>query len=569
MRKFLKYSAALTLGVALLAGCTVQADGVATLPLNEGTTPVFTARAESAIANGGDLSRAIAPGAVVELGKGTIEMTEGTLEDTTYCSWENLYGTSQLVVHDVDNLTIRGASSKDTGLETGCTDAIVISFENCKNLTLEGFSVSHVQATGESVGYGLHFQDCENVKLKDVGTYGRNYIGLVADNTKNLTAESCLFQSADGEGVSALNSTGILLRNCRISGIGSLSEDSGGLEGYTAVYAEGSGDITLENCTIADNQFQSIAVAEGVRMTLDGCTVENNTLKSSGFLTGSQTPAEWGDTGTDGTILLKNCTGSGNRGTRWIPLVGTPSVTDETGRDLLDVEIGQILGQLQAEKAQNSTTQTETVVSTVEDFLSAIDSNRKIVIDAPMLDLSQADTTVSGDHYLWEEVFDGVQLVIHDVDNLTVAGKGGKGINVISAVPRYAQVLTFRNCTDVSVENLTAGHTKDPGYCIGGVLLFENCTNVLVSKCGLYGCGTIGVQANDSRNVTIQNNEIYECSYGGISLNNVATASMDGNAFRDLGDEYGGFVYQVFSDCSEVTFEGKRVVPGTQEAYAK
>ena len=44
---------------------------------------------------------------------------------------------------------------------------------------------------------------------------------------------------------------------------------------------------------------------------------------------------------------------------------------------------------------------------------------------------------------------------------------------------------------------------------------------------------------------------------------------MDGNTFRDLGDEYGGFVYQVFSDCSEVTFEGKRVVPGTQEAYAK
>lgn len=569
MRKFLTYSMAAALGIALLAGCTAQADSAVTLPLNEGTTPVFTAREETVIANGGSLSAAIAPGAAVELGKITIDVSEGNLEDTAYCRWENSYGGIQLVIHDVDNLTIRGAGSKDTCLETTCSAATVLSFENCKNLTLEGFSVSHVQAAEGSVGYGLHFQDCENVKLQDVGTCGRNYISLVADNTKNLTAERCLLQSADGEGVSSLGSTGIRLRNCTISGIGSLAEETAGTTGYTAVYADGQGEIVLENCSIADNSFQNIAVAEGSQVTLEGCTIENNTLQGCGFLTGSEFPAEWGDTGVEGTVILKECTGSGNQGTRWLPVLGAPKVTDDAGRELLEVEISQALGELQVEKAQNVAPQEETVVTTVEEFLSAIGSNKRIVIDAPMLDLSEADTTVSGDHYLWEEVFDGVQLVIHDADNLTIAGKGGKGINVISAVPRYAQVLTFRNCTNVSVENLTAGHTKEPGYCIGGVLWFENCTNVKVSKCGLYGCGTIGVQAYASRNVTIQDNEIYECSYGGISLNNVATAAMDGNTFRDLGDEYGGFVYQVFSDCTEVTFEGKRVVPGTQEDYVK
>ena len=116
---------------------------------------------------------------------------------------------------------------------------------------------------------------------------------------------------------------------------------------------------------------------------------------------------------------------------------------------------------------------------------------------------------------------------------------------------------------------MTAGHTKEPGYCVGGVLLFQKCTNVQVRKCGLYACGTIGIAATDCRNVTMEQNDIYECSYGGIQLMGVATASMDGNTFRDLGDEYGGFIYQVFSDCSEITMDGKRITPGCEEAYTK
>ena len=249
--------------------------------------------------------------------------------------------------------------------------------------------------------------------------------------------------------------------------------------------------------------------------------------------------------------------------------MGNPQVLGDNGRQLLEVELTQMLGSLKAEVVTPTKPQEEVTVTNMEEFLAAIGSNKKIILDTALLDESTADMSSDGEYYSWDEVFDGKELTIHNVDNMTITGKTGKNANTLSATPRYAQVLSFDRCSNIAVENLTAGHTKEPGYCVGGVLLFQKCTNVQVRKCGLYGCGTIGIAATDCRNMTMEQNDIYECSYGGIQLMGVATASMDGNTFRDLGDEYGGFIYQVFSDCSEITMDGKRITPGYEEAYTK
>ena len=570
MRKFLKYSICAVLGAAMLAGCTAQADGVATLPMNGDTRPVFTAREESNIGTGESLADAVVPGAVIQLGEGTVDILGGAQSDTLYCRWDMAMEGVQLVISGVDNLTIRGTGNK-TDVVTDNDSAVVLSFVNCKNLTLENLNISHSDLTLESTGYGLHFRECENVTLRNVNCIGRNFIGLVADQVKGLQIEDSLFQDSVSEGISSYGSTGVRLLRCRFSGIGQegTGEDSTAYPGYTPLYTEGSGDVALENCVLEDNHVQSIAVAEGTQVVMRSCTVKNNRLEDCGFITGEEFPAEEGQTGTQGAVILEDCTGSGNQGKLWMTQIGVARVTDSTGRNLMEVEVCQMLGQLQQEVAAPTVSQEEKTVTNVEEFLDAIGSNRKIIVDTSLLDQSEADTGKDGTNYSWEEVFDGMQLVIHDVDNLTICGKAGKKTNVISASPRYAQVLSFRNCTNVSVENLTVGHTKEPGYCIGGVLWFQSCVNVQVTKCGLYGCGTVGVQVYDSRNVRIKDNEIYECSYGGVLLSNVATASMEANTFRDLGDEYGGYVYQVFSDCSEITFDGKRVTPGTEQAYVK
>jgi len=203
--------------------------------------------------------------------------------------------------------------------------------------------------------------------------------------------------------------------------------------------------------------------------------------------------------------------------------------------------------------------QTQVTVTTPDQFLAAIAPNTEIIVDTELLDLSLATGygTGSGKYYLWEEAFDGPQLIITDVSNLTIRGAGNdRTAVVISATPRYAYVLTFRNCSNIMVTGFTAGHTKEPGSCAGGVICFWNSQDILVENCGLFGCGTLGVMGMSSIRMQIVNNEIYECSVGGVEFTNCDLVNVDGNTFRDLG----GPIFRIY-DCGSITCNGKDAIP--------
>ena len=85
-------------------------------------------------------------------------------------------------------------------------------------------------------------------------------------------------------------------------------------------------------------------------------------------------------------------------------------------------------------------------VATVDEFLNAIAPDTEIVVDAALLDLSQAANygKSGGKYYRWEDPFDGPELILQDLSNFTIRGSGqGRTDGAISAVPRYADVLTF------------------------------------------------------------------------------------------------------------------------------
>lgn len=206
--------------------------------------------------------------------------------------------------------------------------------------------------------------------------------------------------------------------------------------------------------------------------------------------------------------------------------------------------------------------QKQVTVNTVDEFLAAIASDTEIILNAPMFDLSEATGygKVNGSSYNWDEGYDGPEMVFRNVSNLTIRGSGeDHNANVISSVPRYAYVLTFENCSNIHVAGFTAGHTKEPGSCRGGVLCFRNSQDILVEDCGLFGCGTLGVMAESSKNIQVINCDIYECSVGGVELTNCEDVNVDGCTFRDLGTpEWPGSEFRVYG-CGKVTCNGEKV----------
>lgn len=201
--------------------------------------------------------------------------------------------------------------------------------------------------------------------------------------------------------------------------------------------------------------------------------------------------------------------------------------------------------------------QKQVTVTSADEFLAAIAPDTEIIVDAALIDLSEATEygEGKGTYYYWSQAYDGPELYILGLSNLTIRGSGDDHTaNVISSVPRYSNVLNFLNCSNIFIKGLTAGHTQEEGYCTGGVLLFMNCQEILVEDCGLFGCGTLGVTGENSRKLQIVRNDIFECTDGGVKFSNCDDVNVDGNTFRELG----GADLLVYS-CSNITCNGEPV----------
>lgn len=175
-------------------------------------------------------------------------------------------------------------------------------------------------------------------------------------------------------------------------------------------------------------------------------------------------------------------------------------------------------------------------VTTAEEFLNAIGSNRNILIAANTeLNLTPALSDAANfrtTYRLWmpdatainrgkscivsEDVFDGRQLSLVGFKRLSICGERNSKIVV---EPRYAFCLRFIDCEECTVDNLTIGHTEG-GYCEGGVIGINGGRGIMVSNCDLYGCGTYGLEIDGTEGFNMFSSNIHDCTYGIMQLRN-------------------------------------------------
>ncbi|MCI4670646.1 MAG: right-handed parallel beta-helix repeat-containing protein [Bacteroidia bacterium] len=176
--------------------------------------------------------------------------------------------------------------------------------------------------------------------------------------------------------------------------------------------------------------------------------------------------------------------------------------------------------------------QEKVTVSSVEDLIEAIKSNTQITLLPGRYNLSEYEGKIRTKNISWSEVFDGMEMVVTDVENLEIKGMAGAEIVVN---PRYAWVMKFRRGKNIKLSNLTMGHTEK-GSCVGGVVSFYTGKDIKIENSILYGSGTEGVKLSNVSKFTFTNSVIKECTYDLMSLSNSNEVLFENSAFLNTGE---------------------------------
>lgn len=223
----------------------------------------------------------------------------------------------------------------------------------------------------------------------------------------------------------------------------------------------------------------------------------------------------------------------------------------------------------QSENTEENTNEVEVKrieVSTSQELLEAIGPNVIISIQPGYYNLSEyieelwiseeEAWNMSHPYVRLRECFDGVEIVVQNACNLTIMSEAQKPSDTeIVVEPRYAAVLNFLNCDNLSLSALTMGHTEYAS-CEGNVLNFYGCQQVDMKDMDLYGCGVYGIATNHgSGEITVSNSTIRECAYGPLDL-----MDCEGNILFEncnfVGSDGGGYYDEngkselVFSNCT-------------------
>ncbi len=200
--------------------------------------------------------------------------------------------------------------------------------------------------------------------------------------------------------------------------------------------------------------------------------------------------------------------------------------------DLDDVGFAQTVRLLAAQVELEQKTQ-EIEVSHADELLQCLGPNRRIILSAGDYDITALPERVFEFPFIGRESrFDGDQLIINNLDNLTIANAQHAQPHVFVS-PRYSFPLMFKNCKHLTIDGLRVGHSPQDGECQGGVVALHGCQNVRLVNTEMYGCGTVGVEIDGGDTLSIDNCIIEKCNTGFATIRGATNVSIRDTVIRD------------------------------------
>ena len=550
---------AAVLALIVLFGC-----GLAAGPASAGNAEIsLDARNVVRVSTVDELLAALAPDTVIELAPGTYDLSSAANyageSGSPYYGWTGVYSenggpSAELELRSLENLTIRGSGMTETTIAAVPRYANVLKLSSCRGVTLEQLTAGHTTEPGFCAGGVLSFDLCSDISVNECGLYGCGTIGVQARDCNSLTVTASDIYECSYGALEARSCRNVRMEDCDVHHHGTRAGQGGAMNLFDLAYSDGAvirrnrihdnnvqyllHSSYTQNAFFLSNEVENNAIVtcgfalEEYGVTIDGCSFRNNELRS-GWLYGNGVYAN----DTAGNLLDSDALAS----MTWQDLEPVSAVTP-----------------LQPDPAMDLAAGASVEVTSVDEFLSALGPDRTIVLNGELFDLSTASSygSIGGEYYYWAASYDGPELVIHDLSGLTIRSASSDPAAVtLAAIPRYANVLNFRDCEDVSLLGFTAGHTKEPGSCSGGVLNLQNCSRITVDNMRLYGCGILGLQTSSCTSLDVLRTEIYECSQGAGMF-----FQTDGIRFGDCDIHDVPSPALRFTQCGDITWNNAPVL---------
>ncbi len=210
---------------------------------------------------------------------------------------------------------------------------------------------------------------------------------------------------------------------------------------------------------------------------------------------------------------------------------------------------------------------TDTIrVSTIDELFEAIASNKVILMAEGNYDISKLDLDKKTNSAKMQiiDYTDDRELLISGVSNLKIIGIGKKQSKIFTTNLRVT-VLSFKNCKNITIDNINAGHKGGKGEhsCQkdANVIDIYNSENFAIINSILYGSGYIGIYAVNTKKISLIKTTITECSGELLLLDNCMNTTADSCIFSKTN---GGIFIR---NCLNLTISNSEISENIMQAY--
>lgn len=174
------------------------------------------------------------------------------------------------------------------------------------------------------------------------------------------------------------------------------------------------------------------------------------------------------------------------------------------------------------------------MVSTAAELISSISPDAHIILKSGTYNfsaLTREEIDACGAYVDKDGLIQG-EFSVYNAPGLILEAEERGTVRLVTE-NGYAEVVTLSYCDGAQLKGVILGHEIEKGECDADVLKLATSQSVTIEDCGLFGCGSYGIQAENSSGLSVTGTEIYECTNGILFMNDTEDAVFERCRFYD------------------------------------